>query len=78
MAERKKSFEQYMARLEEIVTRLEQGDASLEEALRLFDEGTGLVKTCTGMLDKAEQKIVKLTAGENDEPVSGALDGGEG
>ena len=38
MAEKKLNFEQAMARLEEIVTRLEQGDAPLEEALTLFEE----------------------------------------
>ena len=38
------SFEQAMARLEEIVRRLEQGDVPLEEALGLFEEGSRLVK----------------------------------
>ena len=43
----KKSFEQSMARLEEIVRTLEKGDASLEDALSLFEEGTALVKSCS-------------------------------
>ena len=40
MAEKKVTFEQAMARLEEIVKQLEQGDAPLEDALALFEEGT--------------------------------------
>lgn len=68
MAEKKKlSFEQAMARLEEIVTGMERGEAPLEESLSLFAEGTKLLKQCTAMLDKAEQqvtKIVKTAEGE--------------
>ena len=63
MAEKKVSFEQAMGRLEEIVRRLEQGDAPLEESLALFEEGTRLVKQCSAQLDKAEQKVSKLLAG---------------
>ncbi len=62
MAEKKLSFEQAMKRLEEIVTALERGEAPLEEALALFEEGSKLLRQCTGMLDKAEQKVTKLTA----------------
>lgn len=62
MAEKKLSFEQAMTRLEEIVNALEQGDALLEQSLALFEEGSKLLRQCTGMLDKAEQKVTKLTA----------------
>ena len=68
MAEKKVSFEQAMDRLEEIVRQLEQGDAPLEEALSLFEEGTRLVKKCSTQLDKAEQKVQKLLAGPGDVP----------
>ena len=68
MAEKKWSFEQAMARLEEIVRQLEQGDAPLDQALALFEEGTGLIKKCSGMLDKAEQKVSLLIAGEDGQP----------
>jgi exodeoxyribonuclease VII small subunit len=62
MAERKKlQFEQAMARLEEIVNTLERGDAPLEESLSLFEEGAKLMKQCSDLLDKAEQKVTKLT-----------------
>ncbi|MFR2333574.1 MAG: exodeoxyribonuclease VII small subunit [Flavonifractor plautii] len=66
MAEKKVTFEQAMARLEEIVKQLEQGDASLEDALTLFEEGTRLMKKCTTQLDKAEQRSPKLLAGPDE------------
>lgn len=66
MAEKKVSFEQAMDRLEEIVRQLEQGDAPLEDALSLFEEGTRLIKKCSTQLDKAEQKVSKLLAGPDD------------
>jgi exodeoxyribonuclease VII small subunit len=72
MAGKKKderSFEQQIARLEEIVALMEQGDAPLAESLALFDEGTALVKSCSGLLDAAEQKVVKLMKGSDGEPV---------
>ena len=61
MSEASKSFEASMERLEAIVRQLEQGNAPLEEALKLFQEGTALVQSCAKLLDSAEQEIVKLT-----------------
>ena len=58
-----------MTRLEEIVSRLEQGEAPLEESLALFEEGTGLIQSCSKLLDQAEQKVVKLSKGPDDAPV---------
>jgi exodeoxyribonuclease VII small subunit len=55
-----KTFEQSLARLEEIVKLLEKGDAPLAESLGLFEEGAGLIRTCGAMLDTAEQKVVQL------------------
>ena len=57
MAEKKMTFEQAMARLEEIVKLLEQGEAPLEDALALFEEGTKLMKKCSAQLDPAEQNV---------------------
>lgn len=71
---KKVNFEQAASRLEEIVRLLEQGDAPLEDSLALFEEGTALMKKCTTMLDKAEQKVRKLTAGPNGEPVESLMD----
>ena len=59
------SFEKDMARLEEIVRLLEQGEAPLEQSLALFEEGTALVKRCGNTLNRAERKIQRLVAGEN-------------
>ncbi len=61
MAEKKQSFEQAMTRLEEIVAALDGGEAPLEESLTLFEEGAKLVKQCTLQLEKAEQRVTKLT-----------------
>ena len=69
MAEKKKTFEEAMSRLDEIVTRLVKGDTPLEESLKLFEEGTKLMKQCSGLLDKAEQKVQQLTAGADGTPV---------
>lgn len=75
MAEKKKSFEQAMNRLEEIVVLLEKGEAPLEEALKLFEEGTGLMKQCSALLDKAEQRVTKLTVGTDGESREVPFDG---
>lgn len=58
------TFEQAMARLEQIVTALEGGRCSLDESLALFEEGTKLTAFCSKALKTAEQKIVKLTQNE--------------
>ena len=63
------TFEQKMARLEEIVARLEKGDAQLNDSLALFEEGPRLVASCRTELDKAEQQVVKLMKGEDGAPV---------
>ena len=60
MSEQSRSFEQSIDRLDAIVRSLEQGNVPLEQALKLFQEGTGLVKSCDEMLTKAELEVVKL------------------
>ena len=54
-------FEEAFKRLDEIVTKLESGDLSLEESMTLFEEGITLTKTCKTRLEAAEQKIQLLT-----------------
>ncbi len=54
------TFEQAMSRLEQIVKALEGGNVPLEDLIKLFDEGTNLVKLCTERLDKAEEKVKLL------------------
>lgn len=68
MAEEKKTFEQSLERLEEIVRLLERGDAPLQESLGLFEEGAGLIRACETYLDEAEQKVVKLRASADGSP----------
>ena len=69
MPAKKKTFEESMARLEEIVSRLERGEVPLEESLALFEEGTRLAKACGLQLDRAEQAVVRLTKGPDGEPI---------
>ena len=68
-AKKKLNFEQSMARLEEIVSLMEKGDAPLEQSMALFEEGSRLLRECTSQLDTAEQKVNLLTAGRDGEPV---------
>ena len=69
MAAKKMTFEQQIARLEEIVSALEQGDVRLADSLALFEEGTKLIAACTKQLDQAEQQVVKLMKGPDGAPV---------
>ena len=64
----KMTFEQATARIDEIVKQLERGDAPLDEALALFEEGAKLIKDCSVMLDEAEQTVISLQKTESDEP----------
>ena len=69
MAEQETSFEAALKRLDEIVRQMEQGNSSLEDSLRLFEEGTDLVRQCGAQLDQEEQKIVRLMKGPDGMPV---------
>ena len=69
MSVRKMTFEQQLARLEEIVAALEKGDAPLADSLKLFEEGTKLIAACSKQLDQAEQQVVKLMKGPDGAPV---------
>ncbi len=55
------SFENAMKRLEEIVGALEKSETSLDESIKLFEEGTKLTAFCSKTLDEAQQKITLLT-----------------
>lgn len=63
------SFESAMGRLEQIVRSLEQGNVPLEESLKLFREGTELVRSCTKQLDDAHLQIQKVMTGADGSPV---------
>ena len=64
-----KSFEENMVRLEQIVKAMERGDISLDESLKLFQEGTALVESCGKLLDEAEMMVTKVIANANGEVV---------
>lgn len=68
MAVKKQTFEQAMGRLEEIVSRLEQGDCDLDQSLKLFEEGAKLAAQCEEQLDQAEQKVNLLLADGREVP----------
>ena len=63
------TFEQNMQRLEQIVRAMERGDVALEESLKLFQEGTELVRKCGKLLDEAELQVKKVMAGADGRPV---------
>jgi len=54
------SFEEAQRELEQIVERLERGDADLDEAITLWERGEELYKLCVGRLDAAHGKIEEL------------------
>jgi exodeoxyribonuclease VII small subunit len=56
----KKTFEQAMKQLEQIVQDLESGDMPLEKAIKIFEEGIQLSKYCTAKLDESEKRITIL------------------
>jgi len=56
----KKTFEQAMKQLEQIVQELEAGDMPLETAIKKFEEGIQLSKFCTEKLDESEKRITIL------------------
>ena len=63
------SFEKAMQRLEQIVRALERGDAPLDESLKLFQEGTELVRACGKMLDDAQIQVNKVIKTADGTPV---------
>jgi len=54
-------FEDALDKLEEIVDKLETGDISLDDSLKVFEEGNELVKLCLKKLNDAEQKIKSIS-----------------
>ncbi|MDD5954638.1 MAG: exodeoxyribonuclease VII small subunit [Firmicutes bacterium] len=69
MNETNKTFEQNMTRLEQIVRSMERGDVPLEESLKLFQEGTELVRSCNKLLEEAELQVKKIMTAPDGSPV---------
>lgn len=59
------TFEAAMTRLEAVVRALEDGKTSLEESMKLYEEGVALVRVCSGKLDEAERRVKVLTGAES-------------
>ncbi len=59
----KMNYEKSVSRLEEIVDKLENSNLSLEEMMKLYEEGTALAAKCAKSLDAAQLKITELSAG---------------
>lgn len=62
-----KKFEEALTKLEKIVDDLEKGKVSLEDALKLFEEGVKISQYCTTVLDKAERKVEILLKNDKGE-----------
>ena len=69
MNQENKTFEQSMQRLEQIVRAMERGDVALEESLKLFQEGTELVRNCQKILDDAQLQVKKIMTAPDGSPV---------
>lgn len=69
MSRKKMTFEESMARLEQIVRAMERGDVALEESLKLFQEGTELVRSCSKLLDEAQFQVNKIVVEADGSPV---------
>ena len=74
MEKQNKSFENNMQRLEQIVRAMERGDVALEESLKLFQEGTELVRNCEKLLDDAQLQVTKIMTAPDGSPVEEQFD----
>ena len=68
MNQKNMTFEQNMERLEQIVRAMEKGDVALEESLKLFQEGTALVCSCSNILDQAQLMVKKVASSPDGSP----------
>lgn len=69
MNQQNQTFEASMARLEQIVRAMERGEVALEESLKLFQEGTELVRNCQKLLDEAQLQVKKIMTASDGSPV---------
>ena len=69
MNQQNQTFEASMARLEQIVRAMERGEVALEESLKLFQEGTELVRNCQKLLDEAQLQVKKIMTATDGSPV---------
>jgi exodeoxyribonuclease VII small subunit len=70
-----KTFEVAFAELEQVVSRLEDGRTTLDEALSAYEKGVALLKHCHRLLTEAEQKVLALTGSDEEgNPITTAFD----
>ncbi len=69
MNQQNQTFEASMARLEQIVRAMERGEVALEESLKLFQEGTELVRNCQKLLDEARLQVKMIMTAPDGSPV---------
>jgi len=62
------TFEEALAELESVVTRLERGDVALDESINLYERGAALRARCQQKLAEAEEKVSKITLGDGGQP----------
>ena len=74
MNSQNKTFEESMQRLEQIVRAMERGDVALEESLKLFQEGTELIRSCNKLLDEAQLQVKKIMTDPDGSPVEEEFD----
>ena len=75
--EKPPAFEDALEELETIVERMEDGDPSLEESLKLFERGMALTRKCQEALDNAEQRIRTLADPEPSVAETGTVEDSE-
>lgn len=68
MNKNNQNFETNITRLEQIVRAMESGDISLDESVKLFQEGTELIRACEKLLDEAEFNVKKVLAAADGSP----------
>lgn len=69
-AKKSQTFEQAMNRLEEIVSLLENGGASLDDTMKLYNEGCKLSAFCSNKLDKANELVAKAVENSKTEEIN--------
>ena len=73
MNQKNHTFEENMQQLEMIVRAMERGDVALEESLKLFQEGTELIRSCSRLLDEAELQVKKISTAADGSPIEEAF-----
>ena len=74
MKAEKKSFEEILKRLEEIVEKMERGSLGLEESMKLYEEGIKKTDMLTSMLSEARDKVMKLVSTSEGESILEVFD----